>query len=340
MKRWLLFIPLLATVPTSTNYTLKSYDFGSNGSSSSSSYSLKATTGPGGTSSSTNYVLPVGVKASMTAPTPPAPTVTNPGSYYDRLKIVLNVSSFPTDTKYLIAISPDNFTTTYYVHSDQTIGLTASLSDYQTYTAWGGASGFFVLGLQNNTTYTVKVAALQGAATGSGFGPTASAATQPPTVTFALTTSLTSTPPFAVDFNLTPGVATTGTATVTATVTTNANNGGSVLVKDSNTGLTSSSRSFTIASAGADLSSANSGYGAQVASVSQSSGGPMVAQSPFNVSSNNVGGLTTAFQPLANFAAAVNTGAVTMQLIAKGDITAPVATDYSDVVTLTLSLLF
>ena len=341
-KGWLLFLPFLATVPSSSNYVLKGYDFVSgNGSGSSSSYQLKAAAGSsGGQLSSTNYRLPVGVKASLTAATPPAPTVTNTASNYDRLTVTLNVGGFPSDTKYLIAISPDSFTTTYYVHPDQTIGLTSSIADYQTYAAWGGASGTAVVGLQPSTTYQVKVAALQGQATGSGFGPTGSAATVASTVTFAVQTSLTSTPPFAVGFSLTPGVASAGDATVTATVTTNASSGGNISVKDSSSGLTSSSRSFTIGSATADLSSAATGYGAQLTGTSQGSGGPMTALSPFNSSSNNVGGLSTTYQPLASFATAVNSGSLTMKLIAKSDTTVPAAADYNDVLTLSLSLLF
>src|SRR6185503_9167335 len=100
------------------------------------------------------------------------------------------------------------------------------------YAAWGGASGIYILGLANNTTYKVKVAALQGASTGSAFGPTASASTSVPSVTFGLSTSLTSTPPFTSTFSsLSPGSVTTATGTITATVTANTENGGEILIK-------------------------------------------------------------------------------------------------------------
>jgi hypothetical protein len=336
-------LSLLAAVPSSTNYTLKSYDFGSgSNSSSSTNYSLRGTAGSaGGTLSSTNYVLPPGIQSSSTVPVPPAPTFTNPDDSYDRLKIVVNSSTFPSDTKYAIAISSDNFATTKYVKSDLTIASTFAVANYQTYAAWGGASGVTIVGLTPGTTYKVKVAALQGPATGSAFGPTASAATSVQSVTFGLSTNLTPTPPFTAAFSSLPaGSVTAAGATVTASITTNAEQGGQILVKDLNAGLTSSTLSYTIASATADLTAAAKGYGAQISSTSQASGGPIIAVSPFNGASNNVGALTTAWQQLASFTAPVTTGNVTFGLLAKTDTVVPAATNYNDVLTLSISLLF
>ncbi|HEV7454917.1 MAG TPA: hypothetical protein VGO07_06695, partial [Candidatus Saccharimonadales bacterium] len=157
-------LSLLAAVPSSTNYTLKSYDFGSGSSgSTSTNYSLRGTANSsGGTLTSTNYTLPPGIQSSSTVPVPPTPAFTNPDSSYDRLQIVINSSTFPSDTKYAIAISSDNFVTTNYVKSDLTIASTFAVANYQPYAAWGGASGVTVLGLTPGTTYKVKVAALQG----------------------------------------------------------------------------------------------------------------------------------------------------------------------------------
>src|SRR5205814_443346 len=124
--------------------------------------------------------------------------------------------------------------------------------------------GAWIVGLANGATYKIKAAALQGSATSSAFGPaSASAATTTPSVTFGVTTSLTSTPPFAADFtSLVPGVITAANATITAAITTNAENGGQVLVSDQNAGLTSASKTHTINSTTADLGSAGRGYGA------------------------------------------------------------------------------
>ncbi|HSX00220.1 MAG TPA: hypothetical protein VLH38_04255 [Patescibacteria group bacterium] len=338
-----LFISLLAALPSSTNYTLKNYDFGSGANTSSSTnYTLRGQAGgSGGKLTSTTYGLPAGIQASSTAAVPPAPTITNPNNTYDRLHLVLNTNSFPSDTKYLIAISSDNFVSTKYVQLDNTIGAGVTITNYQTYAAWGSASGFDVVGLSPSTTYTVKAAALQGIRTGSGFGPTASTATQAPNATFSMQTSLTATPPFTVDFTSLPaGAITSGGATVTTTVTTNALYGGNLLIADKNSGLTSAAKSTTLASATTDLGVASSGYGAQVTGTSQSSGGPIGSLSPYNGAGNNVGGLNTGWQPFATWNSAITTGSATLALTAKTNTLTPAATDYADVMTISLSLLF
>ncbi|HSX31620.1 MAG TPA: hypothetical protein VLF43_00005, partial [Candidatus Saccharimonadales bacterium] len=191
MFKGILLSLLFAAAPSSSNYTLQAYDVVNGGAAgSSTNYGLRSAVGGiSGNASSATYGLPAGVKASMTAAVPPAPTFTNVGSSYKQLKLTLNIGSFPSDYKYLIAISDDNFVTTKYVQTDTTIGSGLSISNYQTYAAWGGASGFNVTGLASSTTYKVKVASLQGDATGSGFGPTATAATVGPSVTFAVSTS-------------------------------------------------------------------------------------------------------------------------------------------------------
>lgn len=334
---------LLAVVPSSANYTLKSYDFGNgSGAGTSSSYALQGQAGSsGGNLSGTSYSLPAGIHATNTVPVPAAPTLSDDNSAYNQLHLTLNVSGFASDTRYLIAISSDNFTTTKYVQLDDTIGSSVSVANYQTYAAWGGSSGFYILGLNSSTSYSVKVAALQGSATGSAFGPTASASTSAPSVTFGLSTSLTGTPPFGVAFgSLTPGSVVSGGATIIASLTSNAANGGSVIIGDQNGGLKSSAVNNTIASATADLSSASSGYGAQVSSVSQTSGGPLTAASPFNGSGNSVGGLSTSWQTLASFGSPLTGGSVSAALYAKSSSATPSAGDYSDIVTISISLLF
>jgi hypothetical protein len=338
-----LLLSLVASVPTSSNYILQNYDFGNGANSgSSSNYNLRSSVGsPGGAPGSSSYALPAGIRGTSTVKTPAAPTFTNPDNSYNQLRLTLNTAGFASDVRYAIAISSDGFATTRYVQPDQTTGTAFTVANYQTYATWGGASGFSVLGLTASTTYTVKVAALQGASTGSQFGPTASAATSAPSLTFSVETSLTATPPFSATFTSLPsGTPTNATATITAQVTTNAAHGGQVLIRDSNAGLTSSTASYTIASATADLAVAGSGYGAQISATSQSSGGPMVALTPYNNGGNAVGALTTAWQPLASFAGPITAGSVTTGLQAKSNITIPAATNYTDVLTLAISLVF
>lgn len=338
---------LFAAVPSSSNYTLKSYDVGTGGTSSSTStnYQLNgisgAQAGSNSMQSSTSYGLQTGVNSTINSNVPPAPTFTNPSNYYDRLILVVNTGSNPTDTKYLIAISADNFATTSYVQSDNSIASSQAIANYQSYAAWGGASGFAVLGLQPATTYKVKVKALQGKFTGSIFGPTASAATVSTSVSVSLTTSLTSTPPFVVDFtSLTPGNVTNGNADAVIGLTSNANNGGTIYVRDINAGLLSTLSGNTIASNTADLSVAASGYGAQVTSVSQASGGPLASQPPYNGSASNVGGLLTALQPVMSTTGPVTNGSGTVRLMAKASLSTQSASDYGDTVTLVVAMNF
>ncbi len=329
---------LFAASPSSTNYILRNYDWGSGGtgSSSSSNYKLNGVSGTqtGNLQSSTNYAMPSGEQNVQNAAVPASPTVSNPSSYYDRLKVVLNVGTAPSDTKYLIAVSSDNFVTTYYVQTDNSIGTGVSLTNYQTYTAWGGASGFTMLGLLPSTTYQVKVKALQGQFTGSAYGPTGSAATVAPSLSLSLTTTLTSTPPFSVNFaSLTAGSVVNGGADALLDITSNAVNGGSIYVQSVNAGLSSSSTGTTISSASGDLSSAASGYGAQVTSTSQAAGGPLTSQNPYNGAGNNVGALANTLQTLLSTSGPVTTGSATVRLMAKADAITPSATDYSDTLT-------
>lgn len=175
--------------PSSTNYQLKSYGFGAGGDSmSSTNYKAHGIVGEfeAGRSSSTNYKAGSGLTYTLMANVPPAPSFTNPSSNYDRLKLVINTGSNAADTTYAVAISSDNFVTTQYVQSDFTVGTTNAPSTFMTYTTWGGASGVYITGLNSSTTYTVKVKARKGSYTETGYGPTASAITTTPSLTFGL----------------------------------------------------------------------------------------------------------------------------------------------------------
>jgi hypothetical protein len=334
---------LFGAVPSSTNYTLKTYDVGgSGGSGASTNYKLNGTAGSqsGSTGASTNYSDGSGVLNASNSNVPPAPTFTNPSNYYDKLKLVLNTGSNPSDTKYLIAISDDNFVTTQYVQSDTSVGTSQAIANYQTYASWGGASGFNILGLLPSTTYKVKVKALQGSFSGSAFGPTATAATVATSLTMSLTTSLTSSPPFPVSFTLTPGSVVNGGADAVLGLDSNANGGGTLYVRSANGGLTSVLAATTIASATDDLASASSGYGAQVVSSGQSSGGPFGSVSPFNVAGTNVGALSTTFQPIVTSTTPLVGGTATVRLKAKASTVTPSATDYADTVTFVIAMQF
>lgn len=340
----LAFVSLFSATPSSTNYNLKAFDFGNGGgTSSSTNYGLNGMTNgqAGNTVNSATYLAQPGVASTINANVPMAPTFTNPNNYYDRLKLVIAVSSNPLSTKYAIAISSDNFVTTYYVRADNTIGTGFSIANYQTYALWGGAGGFNILGLTPNTTYKTKIKALNGNFSETAFGPVASAATVNPSITFAVTTSLSATPPYGVTFsNLTNGTVYSADADPQLALTTNAVFGGYIYVNDKYGGLKSASASYTLASATANLLAVAKGYGAQVSGASQVSGGPISSVGPYNGASDNVGILSSSLQPILGTSSAVSSATASVRLKAKTDIFVPLASDYTDTLTFTAAMLF
>jgi hypothetical protein len=166
---------LLAAMPASNNYKINNYGFGSGGvdNATSTNYALNAISGEtsGQSASSTSFKINPGEISTQQAHVPPAPTFDNPANYYSKLHFVVSTANNPSDTKFALAISKDNFVTTQYVQDDGTVGTVLGLEDYQTYAAWGGATGSFVIGLDDNTTYYLKAKAYSGKFTETGFGP-------------------------------------------------------------------------------------------------------------------------------------------------------------------------
>ncbi len=319
---------LFATFSSSTSYQLQSY--GINGAASnsaaSSTYQLESSTGQlqSISSTSSSYAANSGSIQAQQASVPPAPTLSNgSGTYYNKLGLVINTGVNASDTTFAVAISPNSFTTTYYVQADGSLNTTPL---FQTYSAWGSAGGTTIVGLTTRTTYEVKVSAMQGKFTNSAYGPFASSTTASPNITFSISPSSLTLP------NLLNGTVVTG-STITASLATNANYGGNVYVSDTFGGLNDASHGYTLSSASGNLSSLSHGYGLQATGESQSSGGPLGAVSPYNVSSNNVGALSTTPQALFSSTAPITGGSGTAALLAKASSTDPSATDYKDVLT-------
>jgi hypothetical protein len=280
------FIPLLLffflVMPASTNFKLKDYSFGSGGTSGSTAggFSLEAITGQtsGAKASGGGFSVGPGLIFLGQANVPVAPTFTNPSNYYNKLQLIVNPSGNPTDTKFAIAISTDNFATiTNYVQSDNTVGPVLGAEDYQIYSAWGGASGITVIGLTASTTFQVKVKAMQGKFSETGFGPTASAATVTPQLSFSITTDLTSVSPFVVNFGtMVPNTVNNSSPhQINIAFATNGVSGGRVYVSGTNAGLYSVTTNHKIAAVSGDLSSLTEGFGAQGINATQTSGGPL-----------------------------------------------------------------
>lgn len=313
---------------------------------SSTNYAMDAITGELNDDqlSGTNYDMGPGLIFTQQANVPSAPTFTNPSSYYDKLLLVLDDGGNPTDAKFAIAISPDDWVTTLYVQSDNTVGASLGSEDYQTYANWGGASGELVIGLLSNTIYKVKVKAMQGKFTETGYGPEASAATVSPTLSFDIDVSSSDTdtePPFLVSFgNLIAGSVVDSPEKIWVDFSTNGASGGKVYVSSGNAGLSSVRSGASIPSATADLSVATSGYGAQGSSVSEGSGGPLVFVSPYDNSGDNVGLLDTSLREIFASSAPITSGRSSFLLKAKSSPITPAASDYADLLTVVVSASF
>jgi hypothetical protein len=212
-----LLVPTFALAQTlsSPNYKIEGPALDSGGEQSSSpNYKSRESIGdqsdPG--SSSTLYNLFGGFFLPAYPGRPGTPTFTNTGgTLYNSLDfVVVRGDGQQNDTTYAIAISSDDFVTTYYIQSDDTLGLNPA---WQTYTNWGSGSGERVTGLSPSTTYKIKVKASFGTGsdaedTESGYSAEASAATAAPNlaITFVGVSSGTS----------------VGGVTTTTTSTTNA----------------------------------------------------------------------------------------------------------------------
>jgi hypothetical protein len=339
-------VTFFASAPATGNYQLNSFGFGSGGTSNSTTpnYSLEGITGEvsGQTATTSTYALKPGFNETQQANVPQV-TLSNPSNYYDKLKFVIDTQSNPSDALYALQIKAGDATCNFstgtinYIKSDLTVGGTLTLADYQTYTTWGGASGSNIIGLSPSTTYCMRAKATQGQFTESAYGPSSSAvATSGLSISFCLYTDVNcAAGGTSVAFSGIPaGSVTTSPNNISVDFATNADFGGNVYIYDANSGIRSTSASYTLSSATADLSSAGSGYGAQIISNSQTTGGPFSKLSPYNGSGNNVGALSTTISTIFSSSAPLTGGAGAVQLQIKPSNTTPEAPDYSDIVTL------
>ncbi len=340
----LLAISLLILVtPVSSNYSLRELDFGGGGGvGKSSQYSFEGLVSEQGTPmSGTTYNGGLGFGFTQMAFVPAAPTVSNPASYYDQLQIIVNTSGNPSDALYAIAISSDNFVTTQYVKSDQAIGSSLTITDYQSYAAWGGDSGFNVVGLLPSTNYQVKVKALHGNFTESGFGPSANASTVNATLTFDIDISATDTPtspPYILSLGtLLAGTVTTATNKIWLTLDSNTGTGGTIYIVGQNGSLNSAATGYNITSTAANLAVASEGFGLRGDTIVQSSGGPFAFEPSFSLAADNVAAIPTSYTKLANTAGPVTNGRASLLVKAKPSSSAPAGSDYQELLTIIAS---
>jgi hypothetical protein len=317
----------MATMPASSNFKLNSYGFGSGGTSGSSSanYKINGTAGEqAGSASSSNYKVGAGENYLKQANVPSV-TVTNVNDWYDKLQLFIGIAGNPSDATYAVAISPDNFTTTYYVQSDFTIGSTLNASNFLSYTAWGSGSGATVRGLTPSTVYSVKAVAMRGKFTQSGFGPVATGTTP----TYSITS-----PPYALNMgSLLAGSVYTASNQIWLTITTNGDSGALLFGGGQYGGLNSTSTGQFISSSTVDLATLSQGFGEQDTSATQTSGGPLVEDSPYNVTGTNIGQDANTYQEWFTSINPIVNGEGSVSLLAKTSATTPAAPDYTETLT-------
>jgi hypothetical protein len=331
---------LFGALPATSNYKLNSYGFGSGGTAKSqtATYSLEGATGEftGAPGSTVTGSTKPGYTQTQQANVPKLASLdNNGGQYYNKLRFIIDTQGNPSDAKYMLAVSTDNFATnTQYVQPDGTLTPTLTTANYQTYATWGGASGSLMIGLQPSTTYSVKLRATQGAFTESAYGPVVSQATAAPSLTFSLVTSSQPTPPFSVELGtLSSGSVATTAQTINTSLSTNGTTGANVYIAGKNGGLKSTATGYQINAVSSDLTSLSEGFGAQNSSVSQTSGGPYTVTSPYNGSGNIVGMIEASSRSLYTSSNPVTGGSGVLVLKAKSASMNVAATDYQEILT-------
>ncbi len=325
---------LFGAFSSSTNYNLNSYSIGPAGTSNSSSTTYHAQVNGGGvsgTESSPNNTAGTGGVQTEQLAIPQAPTVSNgSNTYYDQLLVTLNdyenvpnTSTYPSDVQFAVEVSTSSTFASGNLYL-QTGGILGASPVYQSYTAWGGTSGTPIVGLASSTTYYVRVAAMQGLFTNTEFGAAASAATVSPSITYSVS-------PNSLSLgNLLPGAIVTSGA-ISFSLTTNGVYGASIFAAGQNGGLFSAANGATITALSGNLSSSTHGFGLQGLTASQSAGGPLAIDSPYNVSGTNVGTETTTYTPVFTTPTAITSGSATLDVLAKAASSDPPSTDYQEV---------
>lgn len=339
---------VFANSPASPNYRLNEWSVGGGGDKgTSTNYQTQLTNDSlaADQMGSSTYQLNAGLLFVEMANVPPSPAVTNPSNYYNKLHLVIDAGSNPTDSTFAVAVSPDNFvTTTYYVKADNTLGPTLSASDWRSLASWGSTTGINILGLTPNTTYYVKVKAEQGDFTETPWGPTASATTDIPRLSFDLDVAATDTEtsaPYHVSLGqLEPGSIITASDKVWTDFSTNADSGGVVYVAGTNNGLASSHTGHTIPGFSGDLAGQTEGYGLITSVITQTTGGPFTADNPFAGSGNTVGATGTTLIPLATSLSPLTGGRHGLDVKTVISQLTPAASDYAETLTIVSAATF
>lgn len=273
----------------------------------------------------------------------------NPGCY-DRARFEIDTQNNPADTLYSIQISVDNFVNDirYIDGITKRPKSTKTLSDYLTKSSWE-SSTFNIKGLQPSTQYYIRATALHGDYTESVAGPSASATTTLPTISFDIDiddidgVNTETNAPYIITLDNARKLKPSGPPQTTLDliwfdINTNAQSGFVLLHKSKNSGLLSTTQSYTIPSSSVNLDSVTEGYGIQKYYTNQmydtSSGngelGSISTATNYNLTGNNVGIVENIFHKLFESNKPINNGRASIMIKARAASTTPPATDYND----------
>lgn len=282
--------------------------------------------------------------------------VCGPTGCYDRARFEIDTQNNPADTLYAIQISDDNFVNDIRYIDGVTkrpiLSSVVTIDDYLTNTGWE-SSTFNIYGLDISTQYYLRAVALHGDFTESIASPIVSATTSLPTLSFDIdiagqsgTSTETASPytiSFTGDYKLTPSApAQTSNNLIWLDGNTNGLGGFAIVVKGQNGGLYSPTIPYTISSASADLDGTTEGFGIQSfysASLYHTGDGALgtiSTISPYNGSNNNVGIVSTIANKVYESTLPTHSARMALLLKARASTSAQPATDYSEIITITL----
>lgn len=277
--------------------------------------------------------------------------VCGPNGCYNRARFEIDAQSNPTDTVYGIQVATVSDFSSYKYISGTTgaliAPLTRTISDYKTKTSWESTS-INLTGLKPNQQYWIRATALQGDFTETEPGPSATATTALPTISFDIDIANTSgapasDPPHRVSFTLPLGMVRRANNLIWLNVNTNSTGGIELNTKGLNGGLLKTPSIIT--SATANLAVASKGFGLQQYSSSQlyQNGSGNGELGTFTVASNyNQGGDNVGIVPqtptnalIYSSTAPLHTAKAGVYVMGKSD-TSIIAGTYSETITFTL----
>ena len=224
---------------------------------------------------------------------------------------------------------------------EYSIGTTVAATDIKSWTDNGTATSVRTngLSLQTNKTYFINVRATDNA---TNLSSVASSNGQyvTPTLTFDLDIGGSSdpgstNPPYSIDFGvLSVDSVVTSPSRAWLSLSSNSSNGSQIYIKGLNASLNSALASYNIISTTSDLSAVETGYGAQISTITHSSGSALTAVSPYNGAGNNVGIIDTSLRQLLYNSGSIVGGRASINLKAKIKNTTPASNDYNDTITI------